>query len=340
MKKIHFIDWLGHFANSYSVDTVSEALNKRYRNIRYTTDKEEYDYMGGMISGGNCIIREGLKTDVKYDIELFSYLREKANTNNKRVSLLDIDTCICGKTIEPWIFRGVREDTGNNIKEVLSFNIYASYHLISILDKLINEDNNNKVSKYRITDGNTIWKMMHNPVDIYFNSLDKELLEKVVSVIFPYLREEKSKEIVAIENPYGVKLPEGIYYNKYITEKVSISKYKNIAKYFPEFALEVLNIFKADLEIIPYYVLEKFQQELARDIDKIDKESIFRYIEIQKEKQFKKAIENLEKRTIEELNTSKQKKEAIENLEKRMIEELNSSKQKIEAFSSKYSKTK
>lgn len=286
MKSIKFLEWLNQFARSENIDSLSDALEERYEYIRIIKEGNFHDYIDYEKSG---------ISNTNDFINCMERIEKVATTDYKKVSLLKTDDTPNLKD-DGWFYRQIKNSL-NNAKERLSFNVYASPELIKDMDNIVDEDNGNNIYQYKVPSNYYYWMKRVDPMTMYFNSLNKELLEKIVSIASPYLRKEKAKEIIAIENPYGVKLPAGIWYNKEYSKKDVQLLFDNLSKYFPEFSDEIKERFdrknRNKLSVGQVYTIKKFIDDFAKDIDKIDKQSIIEYITY---RNASKNLQNLDKK--------------------------------------------
>lgn len=300
-----FSEWLHIFSRSknpydpYYEYTLLEALKKRYESIRFVPPGSIYDYR----TDEHIQLRS--QKDISRD---FLKIQNLGVTDWGKVYLLNKDDYKDedSSAIAYWYYRQNKEAI-HNIKERLSLNVYASADLLGKIEDIINQDKQNNICQYKFPNTAYNWSTRFDPITIYFNSLNKELLEKIVSCASPYLREEAATEIVATKNPYGVKLPSGIYYNKEYSKEDAQYLLDKIKKHFPDFVEEIKSKYSGYLSVGQYYVLKLFMKEFVRDIGKINKESIAKYIEFNKKKIFDKAIENMKNLYEQELNENKAK---------------------------------
>lgn len=304
---MEFNEWLHIFSRSkdpydpsYNY-TLLEALEKRYKSIRFLPPGSVYDYITDKhikLSSQKDILRDFLK------------IQNLGLTDYGKVYLLNKDDYVdnYSSAIAYWYYRENKEAI-HKVKERLSLNVYPSADLLLKIEDIINKDNKNNICQYKFPNTAYNWSKRFDPITIYFNSLNKELLEKIVSSASPYLREEKATEIVTTKNPYEVKLPSGIYYNKEHSEEDTQYLLDKIKKYFPYFVEEIKGKYSGYLSIGKYCVLKLFMNQFIKDIGKISKESIFKYIEFNKKKAFDKAIENMKNLYNQELNENKEKLE-------------------------------
>jgi len=277
-----FKDWLKQFAGDVNWDkgddvNVFTVLNKKYEKLRHVKDGDEYpltDYTKAGIKNNTTSVRE-------FADKRFSRIRAPY----KSVKLLTNADTLPDGTTNGWYYREYQPQGERNkaLKARLSLNVYMASGLIEHLDDIVNEDKGKHIAQYKTPSDLYHWQSRHDPITIYFYDLTPQLLNKIVEAVRPFLRPEKSAEIVSVKNPYNIELPVGIYYNEEYSRQSIKQFLDSFYKYFPWFYRDVLNAFDHDrkhkLSAGQMYILHKFQKQLAQDIDKIDKKSIEYYLE-------------------------------------------------------------
>lgn len=293
--KMQFLDWLEEFSGDesyfmFNSVNLENALKCRYfllRNIKKSEDFYPFtDYKKVEIEPSEAIV---------YADKVFDRARE----DYKDVSLLKNSSSKSNGSIYGWFYREYKDVKPAEVKERLSMNIYGAKGIFNKLDDILSKDKGQHIQQYKVPADYWNWVGRHDPMTVYFSSLTPELLTEIVGALKSYLRQEKAKEILNVENPYGVKLPSGIYYNKECSKADIQHRFDNIAKYFPEFEIEARRAFDKNnsnvLSVGQMYVLQKFQAEFKRDVKKIDRQSVLDYIKSNRSAVFDKGSEMLNK---------------------------------------------
>ena len=276
-----FKDWLKQFSGSpeFCPDNVllQDVLRMKYENLRYMEDDDAYtltDYT-----------KAHIQKDDSASIEKFARQGfDRIKSDYKHVKLMANSSTANDGSTKGWFYRQYypRPNVHPATRERLSLNVYMAPGLIKKLDEIVNEDAGKHISQYKTPSDVRGWSHRHDPITIYFYSLTPDLLQKIVDATKPYLRPAKSAEVVAIKNPYPVRLPNGIYYNKEWSRDEINALFDNIKKFFPAFENESRAAFDSKkrnvLSAGQVHVLRTFQKQLAQDIDKIDKKSIEDYL--------------------------------------------------------------
>lgn len=132
-----------------------------------------------------------------------------------------------------WLWHSYPASTSpqsRNVKERISLNVYPSPDLIKELDDILLQDHDKHIYNYKTPSTLPNWSERHDPITIYCYDLDTELLTKINDVASKYTRESKEIEKVADQNPYGVELADGVYYNTEVTPAEGIELYNRLGK--------------------------------------------------------------------------------------------------------------
>jgi len=277
-----FKDWLKQFSgqdvwDDEDVITVWTVLNTKYETLRHVKYGDEYpltDCRKARINSDSDSVRQFAK-------RCFSRIRAPY----KSVRLLKNSDTLPDDSTNGWFYReyvGNKPKKARSLNSRLSLNVYMAPQLILYLDEILDADQGEHILEYKTPASASHWQERHDPITIYFSDLTPELLHQIVNAAKPFLRPEKSSEIVGVKNPFGIELPKGIYYNEEYSKSAVKKFLDSFNVYFPSFYEDVIKAFdrngKHNLSTGQLYILKKFQHQLSQDINKIDKKSIDDYL--------------------------------------------------------------
>ena len=288
MKKITFYDFITKiFSNEKNIlfYNLSDVVDYLYHKIR-SEGSHKYkfiDYGNARFSDGT-LVTNTKENHFKFNAECV----EQAKKDNKNVCLLRTSNSQPDGTINDWFYRVYKDSSSNwNIVERLSLNVYMDQNLIKNLDEIVEKDNGEHITEYKVPSNLIQCANRHDSVTIYFSKLTPSLLQEIVDKVKPYLRPEYSSVIIEEKNPYNVNLPSGIYYNKEPQPeqvKFLLDKVKNV---LPDMENELRLALQIEgdniTSVATYRILMHYVYLFQKYADKIDPQSVYDYYKQRKE---------------------------------------------------------